>query len=78
MMRALALIFYYKNKAADFRDMLVSGGVSEKELPQLAPPSKATLDEMWSGNLGAFGGLKLMLTDTGILDDDKQEDENAD
>jgi hypothetical protein len=74
LMRALALIFHYKVLAQEYHEMLTAANVSPNTLRGIAPPDKETLDKMWQENTAAYGPLKLMLADTGILDDDDKED----
>lgn len=67
LMRSLALVFHYKVLANEFREALIASG--HKPSRDLAPPDKDTLDKMWQGSTSSFGALKLLLEDTGILDD---------
>ena len=69
LMRSLALVFHYKTLAAEYREMLVGAKVHTNLLRKLEPPTQETLDQMWQGEPAAFGSLKLLLQDTGILDD---------
>ena len=75
LMRSLALIFHYKTLANEFREMLVSAKVHTNLLRTLDPPSQQDLNEMWKGSPAKFGPLKLLLKDTGVLDDYDNEKE---
>jgi len=70
VMRSLALVFHYKVMANEFHQMLLDAKVHKNLLRSVEPPTRETLDEMWKNNPAAFGPLKLMLADSGILDDD--------